>query len=80
MAFVVRLGQFRDGVDTDVVRYDTAHGKPHRDLVSPTGRLREKFWFEDLSFETAMNRAIKDFREDDETYIRAQSEVRGIKS
>ena len=77
VAFVVRLAHIRGGVDTDVARYDTAHGRPHRDLMSPTGRLREKYWVEDLSFDRAMNRAIDDFKENYEAYIRAQGEVRG---
>jgi hypothetical protein len=44
VAFVIRLTHICEGVD--VARYDTAQGRPHRDLVTRSGRLREKFWLE----------------------------------
>jgi hypothetical protein len=76
VAFVVRLAHIREGVDIDVARYDTSHGRPHRDLVSPAGRLREKFWLEDLNFKNALNLAIDDFKQNHEAYVRAQSKIR----
>lgn len=71
-SFIVRLVHIRGGVDTDVARYDTAHGWPHLDLVSPTGRLRRKRWMEESSFDRALTRAINDFRQNHEKYVVAQ--------
>ena len=42
LAFVVRLVRVVGDEHLDVARYDTAHGRPHRELVSPRGRLRKK--------------------------------------
>ena len=62
----------RNGVDTHVARYDTAHGMPHLDLVSLSGHLRSKKMLPHLSFDKAMTQAIEDFKRNYEKYIRAQ--------
>jgi len=71
--FVVRLVHVRDSIDVDVARYDTAHGLPHRDLVSPDGRLRQKDWLEGLCSNDALTFAIDDFKENYEEYIHNQT-------
>ena len=55
-----------------LTRYDTAHGRPHRDLVSPRGRLRSKRWLKNADFKEALTYAIEDFKNNHETYIRQQ--------
>ena len=42
-----------------VVRYDTAHGKPHRDILSPNGE-QTKDWFEGYSVEDVLTIGQKD--------------------
>jgi len=64
----LRLVHIRNGVATDVARYDTAHGRPHRDLVTPSGRLLRKDWLEDMSFNDALTQAIDDFKKNHEAY------------
>lgn len=71
-SFVVRLMYIRDGVDTDLARYDTAHGRPHLDVVSPSGRLRQKDWLDDPSFDNALTSAINDFKSNYEKFRVAQ--------
>ena len=68
LAFVVRLVHIRVVGDIDVARYDTAHGRPHRDLLTQSGRLRQKDWLEDMSFNDALTHAIDDFKENHEAY------------
>lgn len=52
-----------------IARYDTAHGRPHRDLVSAKGRLLQKDWLVEMTFSDAANHAIKDFKDNHEAYI-----------
>lgn len=42
-----------------VVRYDTAHGKPHRDILRPNGE-QTKDWFEGYSVEDVLTIGQKD--------------------
>jgi hypothetical protein len=46
-SFVVRLMVKLDGRDYNVVRYDTAHGAPHRDTLGLRTGLQRKDWFFD---------------------------------
>lgn len=49
-------------VDADwypVVRYDTAHGSPHRDILHPNGE-QTKDWFEGYSVEDVLTIGQKD--------------------
>ena len=67
--FVVRLMLCTAADDQCVVRYDTAHGKPHRDLLSRTGRLVEKEWLLGMDFEEALEHAIRELKANHESYI-----------
>lgn len=72
LAFVVRLVHIVGHEHRDVARYDTAHGRPHRDLVSPQGRLRSKSWLKNADFKEALTYAINDFKNNHENYVRRQ--------
>ena len=72
LAFVVRLVHIVGAEHRSVARYDTAHGRPHRDLVSPRGRLRNKSWLRNADFKEALTYAIDDFKRNHEAYIRQQ--------
>ena len=45
-----------------VVRYDTAHGKPHRDILHPNGE-QTKDWFEGYSVADVLTIGQKDIME-----------------
>lgn len=47
--FVVQL-EYHIGDDTwlPIVRYDSAHGRPHRDILDPSGETIKKDWLDDL--------------------------------
>ncbi len=47
--FVVQL-EYTIGGDTwsPVVRYDSAHGRPHRDILDPSGETVTKEWLDEL--------------------------------
>ena len=69
VSFVVRLTVRTNGKESDVARYDTAHGWPHLDLLGPTGRVKEKRWLDVDDFETALTHAIEDFKVNYEKYL-----------
>jgi hypothetical protein len=43
-AFTLQLETFVDGRWRPVVRYDSAHDHPHRDLLDWDGKVVDKFW------------------------------------
>ena len=69
VSFVVRLITHGGEAEYDAARYDTAHGKPHLDLLGRSGRVREKRWLDIDDFETALTHAIEDFKLNYEKYI-----------
>ena len=71
VSFVVRRIAHGGETEHDVARYDTAHGKPHLDLLSRSGRVREKRWLDIDDFETALTHAIEDFKLNHEKYLGA---------
>lgn len=46
-----------------VLRYDNAHGTPHRDTVNRHGGLESKEWFPEITNNEALTRAITDIQD-----------------
>jgi len=47
--FVVQLEYtIEDDAWLPVVRYDSAHGRPHRDILDPSGETVKKEWLDEL--------------------------------
>lgn len=59
--FVVQLEARLDDEWTPVVRYDTAHGRPHVDTIDRWGREVDKRWLEGSLNET-LTQGIRDVR------------------
>ena len=53
----------------NVARYDTAHGIPHRDVLGRTKGLLRKQWFPTVPLVKVLDLAIRDFKENHETYL-----------
>ena len=69
ISFVVRL-MWDDGRDEhNVIRYDTAHGVPHRDTLGIRLGLLRKDWFPDLRLDAVLQQAIEDCKLNHENYI-----------
>lgn len=51
-----------------VVRYNYAHGTPHRDLIHADGK-KEKEWFEGESLDEIVNRAVDDLKTNWKHYL-----------
>jgi hypothetical protein len=63
VTFVVRLMRIEASGDRVLSRFDTAHGRPHHDLLTAKGNLAKKVWMDELSFDDALSYAIKHFKE-----------------
>ena len=67
--FTVQLECWIDGGWRPVVRYDTAHGHAHRDLLDWAGRVVGKDWMPaNLNFNDALRQAEDDVVAFAETY------------
>jgi len=53
----------------NVARYDTAHGISHRDVLGRTKGLLRKQWFPTVPLAKVLDLAIRDFKENHETYL-----------
>jgi hypothetical protein len=65
--FIVQYEILHDGKWLPVVRYDSAHGFAHKDLMRPDGR-KEKILIGAMDFNEALTMADKDISENWERY------------
>jgi hypothetical protein len=47
----------------EVVRFDSAHGCPHKDVLDSDGSVRRKIWFKLLGNKQGLDLAIRDLRD-----------------
>lgn len=69
LSFSVVLLAFLDGHWTDITRYDTAHGVPHRDVLGARKGLRSKRWMDDVSLAEAFEYALRDCTENAKNHL-----------
>lgn len=75
--FTVQYEVWREDRWLPVVRYDSAHGQPHRDTLDRTGRVIAKDWLPpNMTTNTAMQYAIRDVKANWRTYLAAFEEER----
>ncbi len=67
--FVVQLEHEVDGHWRAVVRYDTSHGQPHRDVLNRDGDVVEKTWL-DMANNAAMAYAMNDVRQNWQGHVK----------
>jgi len=63
VSFAVILTILSEEGWTDVGRFDTAHGIPHRDILGKEKGLLQKIWYDDLSPRNVFHLAISTFKE-----------------
>jgi outer membrane usher protein FimD/PapC len=68
--FVVEFEALIDGQHVPVVRYDTAHGRAHRDRLDWQGRVVRKTWL-DLNHAEALTWAQDDIMRNWQRYLTA---------
>ena len=67
--FVVKLVIKYKSRYYEIVRFDTAHECPHKDILDQKGNILKKTWFEFLDNKQALDMAIKDLKDNGEMYI-----------
>jgi hypothetical protein len=67
--FVVKLVIRTEGIYREVVRFDSAHDCPHKDILDVDGRVRRKVWFESLDNKQGLDLAVRDLRTNYKLYI-----------
>lgn len=67
--FVVKLILKSKGNLFEVIRFDSGHECPHKDILKPNGGLSRKIWYESLDNEQALDIAVKDLKENYGFYI-----------
>ena len=77
VSFVVRLVYTDQDGEHTIARYDTAHGTAHRDLLTPSNRLREKKWMSNVDFFRALDYAIEDFKAKHAEYLEKWLRAKG---
>jgi hypothetical protein len=66
--FVVKLLCLFEGEWHEVLRYDSGHGCPHKDILNIDGEVIRKVWYDFLDNGQALTMAITDIKESFEFY------------
>lgn len=65
--FLVQYEAFIDEKWHPIIRYDTAHGRPHKDILHPDGS-QEKVEFYGYNREEVLSMGVEDIKENWRTY------------
>lgn len=66
--FVVKLLCEFDGKYYEVLRYDSGHECPHKDILNTEGAVIRKVWYDFLDNSQALTMAITDIKDNYEFY------------
>jgi hypothetical protein len=66
--FVVKLLSLFEGKWHEIVRYDSGHGCPHKDILNIDGEVIRKVWYDFLDNAQALTMAITDIKDNFEFY------------
>lgn len=69
VGFIVKLICRVEDVIHEVIRFDSAHGCPHKDILNMDGTIKRKVWYEFLENKEGLDLAIKDLKDNFEIYI-----------
>lgn len=69
VGFMVKLIVKIDKAVYEVIRFDSAHGCPHKDILAPDGSIKRKVWYELLDNKQALDLAVRDLKDNYEIYI-----------
>jgi hypothetical protein len=61
--FVVKYLAMIDGIEYEVLRFDTAHRSPHIDILDPLGNKKQKIFLPRLTNKEALNYAQDDIKQ-----------------
>ncbi len=66
--FVVKLLSAFEGEWHEILRYDSGHGCPHKDILNTDGKVIRKIWYDFLDNGQALTMAITDMKDNFEFY------------
>jgi hypothetical protein len=66
--FVVKLLCELNGEWHEVLRYDSGHGCPHKDILNTQGEIIRKVWYDFLDNSQALTMAITELKDNYEVY------------
>jgi hypothetical protein len=66
--FLVKLLTLFEGEWHEVIRYDSGHGCPHKDILNINGEVIRKVWYDFLDNGQALTMAITDIKDNYEFY------------
>jgi hypothetical protein len=66
--FVVKLLSLFEGKWYEILRYDSGHGCPHKDILNTDGEMIRKVWYDFLDNGQALTMAITDLKDNFEFY------------
>ena len=67
--FVVKLVLKVGTTYYELIRFDSAHGCPHKDILDVNGKSKKKVWFELLNNKQGLDLAVRDLKDNHEIYI-----------
>ncbi len=67
--FVAKLMSFCKREWHEILRYDSGHGCPHKDILDQNKKVKRKVWYEFIDNDQALTMAILDLKENYEFYI-----------
>jgi hypothetical protein len=67
--FVVKLVLKVNDSFYELVRFDSAHGCPHKDTLNPNGEVMRKVWLDLLDNKQALDLGIKDLKDNYSLYV-----------
>jgi len=66
--FVVKLLSVFEGEWHEIIRYDSGHDCPHKDILNINGEVIRKVWYDFLDNGQALTMAITDIKDNFEFY------------
>jgi hypothetical protein len=67
--FMVKLVLKLEDIYYEVVRFDSGHNCPHKDILNAEGKVIRKVWYEFADNQQALDLAIKDLKDNYKFYI-----------
>ena len=68
VSFVVKLILKIDTKYYEIIRFDSGHSCPHKDILDEQGKVINKIWYEFLDNKQALDLSIKDLKDNHELY------------
>lgn len=69
VSYLVKLLMFQNYNYYEIIRFDNAHGCPHKDILDEHGNIVRKTWYDFFDNQQGLDMAIKDLKDNYLLYI-----------